>query len=228
MTQTASEAIPPASNSERVAKNTGFYLVAQILSWASAFITMSVTARVFSTDLVGKLVIADTIRTTVVTYLSFSMENYLVKEIGRNPRNMGFYVNAMLSFRLLILVPTLLVVVFWFSLLKPDPVLWMLLAFYSIWIPVNYFVGIVGSVLSGREEGKRSLYLGIMQSCLALLSLLSLRFGLFTFSLCGDNHSTFCYGNLLSLATAYYAAQTVLEPVALAKTVAGQCAVFCQ
>ena len=173
------EATPatPVSNSERVAKNTGFYLVAQVLGWLSGFVAIGVSARAFDPDLIGKMIIADTIRGIVTGYLALSMENYLVKEIGRDSSKTAYYVNAMIGLRLLLLVPTFLICLFWFWLLKPTPLLWMFAGFFLAQIPLNFFTGIAASVLSGREEGKRIMNLGILQTVVAFCTLFFIRFG---------------------------------------------------
>ncbi len=176
MTQEAE--LPSSSTSARVAKNTGIYLMVQIVSWITSFVGMAVTARAFPLSSLGKLMVADTVRSTVVMVFALSMEIYIMKEMGRDFRQAPRFVNALLGFRLLMVIPASLCIVLWLALIHADRSLWFFGGIYLASVPVIFFTSMAVGVVSAREDGRRALIAGVLQASLSILSLLVVRFGI--------------------------------------------------
>ena len=162
---------------ERVVKNAMIYMVAQLLSWAVAFFSISVIPRRLGEVACGQAAIAGTAVGSVATLLTLSIDQFLNVEIGRDPRQAERLIRATMGLRL-VCVPVMLVgATIALYVMKADRVIWILGGIYMAAQTLGYIVGPMRSVLAGWEDARRVATYDLMQASLGLTGLPFLRFG---------------------------------------------------
>ncbi|PDW00934.1 polysaccharide biosynthesis protein [Candidatus Viridilinea mediisalina] len=86
----------------RMARNAGLMMLAQLLTWAMAFLVAIFQPRILGPLAVGQLAIAFSIWLIVGVVISFGMDTHLTKEIARNPQRTSSLVGTSLILRVII------------------------------------------------------------------------------------------------------------------------------
>lgn len=86
----------------RMARNAGLMMLAQLLTWAMAFLVAIFQPRILGPLAVGQLAIAFSIWLIVGVVISFGMDTHLTKEIARDPKRTSALVGTSMLLRVMI------------------------------------------------------------------------------------------------------------------------------
>ncbi len=168
--ENAAEA-PVSSNKKRVAKNASIYLVSQIVTWLVTFVSIAVVPRLLGTAALGKLTYIGVIFGTVMNFFQFGIDPFIIKEVGRDSAQTERLLRATFGLRLVVCLPTALIVGAILALSHPDPLYWRLFALSLIGVPLTYVLAAMRAVFTGRERAKQVMLLDIMVAAIPLIVL---------------------------------------------------------
>jgi O-antigen/teichoic acid export membrane protein len=173
----AAQAIPPDTIShERVAKNAVIYGVAQLLSWCVSFFSISLIPRYLGETATGQLAIAGVAVGTVSNAVGFSVEQYLVAEIGRAPGQTERVLRAALGLRLTCIPIMVLGAILMLFATHSTHIIWVLGALSIVGCATNYISDPLRSTLAGWEDAKR---VALLDFALVFGSLVQIPFVIF-------------------------------------------------
>ena len=159
-----------------VTHNALIYLISQLVSWAITFLTISVIPRTLGEIGVGQMTVMGTVATPVTMLFSCGIENYVIREVGRDPGQAERLFRAAFGLRLILYLPRMaaMFLALWF--IHPSPALWKI---GSVWILLGIpgVVELSRSILSGRERAKQVALIDFFSILSPLVALPFLRYG---------------------------------------------------
>ncbi len=168
---------PPPTANERVVKNAFIYLMGQLLTWSATFFYVSIVPRHLGEAGMGRLTLTGTTIGTVTGVLGFSIENFMVAEIGRDRNSTERLVRALIGLRV-VLLPVMLACVFAaLAITKASPIVRLLTEVSLIGTCIGFLVGPTNSVLAGWEDAKRVASFSILSSLTPFLVIPFLHYG---------------------------------------------------
>jgi O-antigen/teichoic acid export membrane protein len=176
----AAEAQPQVQvpvSSQRVAGNAVIYLMAQVLSWAVTFLSLSIIPRHLGETAMGQLAVASTAVGTVATLLRLGIEAHVMTEVGRDRQRAALLLGATEGLRLVGLFPliALSLLVLHFTHASAD--IWLLGMLYILVYWLTFLVNPMRSVLVGWEDARRVSLHDVLLACSPLLAMPFLRYG---------------------------------------------------
>ncbi len=154
-------------------------MVSQLLSWLVTFVTLSIIPRALGEKGIGQLSIASTAISIPAAFLLFGIDTYLVKEIGRDPRQAEHLLRAMIGLRTALLIPAAILAMAAMALYGGDHATWKLalLMIPAMWAGMA-IIGPTRSALSGFEDARSVGAADLVAPVVTLLMLpLPLHFG---------------------------------------------------
>ncbi len=167
----------PAAGQGKVAKNAVIYLFAQLISWSVSFLAISIIPRRLGEIAMGEYTLAQTLVATVSGTLMFSIDPYLVAEVGRDHREAQRLLNATLGLRLLLILPLIGFSLLLLHINHASHVTWILAYVIMTSASLNLLAEPMRSVLAGWEEAKRVSTLDFTWQSAALWCIPFLKFG---------------------------------------------------
>jgi O-antigen/teichoic acid export membrane protein len=162
---------------KRVVRNTGIYLIVQIISWCVTFVGLSIVPHALGEKAIGDLVLASSTVSMVYSFGSFCIDAFLVREVGRSASEAIVLIRATLGLRLITA----------FLLL---PVAWLVLRLLNsspgvmddaLWLSPSFVIGAVTepmrSALAGLENARAVSLTDLLLSSGALVAVPFLAFG---------------------------------------------------
>lgn len=170
------DAVPPTAN-ERVVKNAFIYLVGQLLTWSATFFYVSIVPRHLGEAGIGRLTLTGTTIGTVTGILGFSVESFLVAEIGRDRASTERLIRAVIGLRIVLLPVMLLCVFAALTVTHASHAVRILTSVSLIGTCLAFLVGPTSSVLAGWEDAKRVATFTVLSSLTPFLAIPFLHYG---------------------------------------------------
>lgn len=169
------EAIPIISH-KRVAKNAAIYFAAQAVSWLVTLVNIIVVPRKLGELGMGQFTFVTGVFTPFV-FIHFGIEQYMIKEIGRDNSTARRLLPAALGLRLVLSPVYLFLTIGWLYLHHKSNGVWIMGIIYCI-MGIGVFIGDpVRSVLAGFEDAKKVALIDLLIGSSVLLAIPFLRFG---------------------------------------------------
>lgn len=160
-----------AGHRPSVHRNFLIYVSAQLLTWTVTFISLSVIPRLLGEASSGKIVVASTAATLPTSLLCLGIDQYLMKEIGRDPSQTKRLMSGLIGLRFALLIPCALGTILTGLMLHATAFDWMLIA---IWMPSafsGFFTIGFRSVFTGHEQAKRVTASDLIATCSSLFAI---------------------------------------------------------
>lgn len=167
----------------RVASNTVIYLMAQILSWASSLISISIIPRVLGETGMGQMALASTYVGQIALILTLSIDQYLATECGRDRAQTQRLLSATLGLRLVCIPLMFAATATSLYVAHVSHVVWLLGLQLMLGAAVGYLLGPMRWILAGWEDARSVARNDLMITFIQLLALPFLRFGVVIYSL---------------------------------------------
>jgi O-antigen/teichoic acid export membrane protein len=169
-----------------VHKNFVIYVSAQLLTWTVTFISLSVIPRLLGEDSSGKIVVASTAATLPTSLLTLGIDQFLMKEIGRDPSQTKRLLGGLVGLRIALLFVAIFGTVLTGTLLHATAFDWVLIA---IWMPsafAGFFTIGFRSVFTGHEQAKRVSASDLIATCSSLFAIPFLSHGPIALAVAGS------------------------------------------
>lgn len=169
---------PPAPHQDsKVSHNFLIYLTSQVLSWAVTFVSLSIIPRTLGESNTGKLVVISSIAMMPFILAVPGADQYLVKEIGRDPSRAEALLGALMGLRMALIVPAVGGVIVVGFCLHAGPLDWMLIALVAPTTIFGLFTMAFRATFTGLERASRVGAVDLLMAWSPLLAIPFLRFG---------------------------------------------------
>jgi O-antigen/teichoic acid export membrane protein len=157
-----------------IAKNAGFMMVSQLITWTLAFIVNVFLPRYLGPKLLGDLSIASSIWSILSVLVCFGMDTYLTKVIARDPDQTSDILGLSIVVRLFFGLMACVVVGVYTVLMGFDPNILMLSYIVGVANLTGTIAGAFDAVLSGMDKMGVMSFVGVVNK--ALFTVLTLLF----------------------------------------------------
>lgn len=141
-----------SSIGKTVAKNAGFLMISQVLTWGMAIFLTLFLPRILGTQGVGQLHLAESIWSIVGVFLAFGMDTYLTKVVARAPEKTGELLGLSLILRTGLFVISFIVVMIYANVAGYALLTVLIISIYGIGRLISDYGGAAGAVLVGLER----------------------------------------------------------------------------
>lgn len=175
----------PGGGRGRVARNASIYFLAQLVSWAVSFTAVAIVPRTLGERAMGQLALANNAVHIVVSVLKCGIENFLVKEVGRDRAQTERLLGATLGLRLVAILPLTALSLLMLWVVKASPVVWMLGIIVIAACALNFLSEPLRSTLAGWEQAKKVSTADILSTSAPLFAIPFLRYGPISLAVAG-------------------------------------------
>ena len=153
-----------------IAKNTSFYFIAQVATWITSFLTISLIPRRIGETGMGQLALLSAAFSPVGALLWLGLESYLTKEIARDARTSERLLRACIGLRIALHIPGVSFSFLLLYLLHASPFVWWL-GFWQILLAFpNAVSGLFRATQTAWEQAKRVSLLDTISNFTSLIA----------------------------------------------------------
>jgi O-antigen/teichoic acid export membrane protein len=149
---------PPAPESlgagSRVASNAAIYTVGQLLSWCISFLSISLIPRFLGEAGMGQIAIATAGVGVVAGVVGFSVESFVMAEMGRRNEDQERVLRAVMGLRLATIPVMVFGALVLLAVRGATPMVWILGGITIAQAAATYLYSVLRSVLIGWEQAK--------------------------------------------------------------------------
>jgi O-antigen/teichoic acid export membrane protein len=172
------DATPPgATHSPSVHRNFLVYICTQLLTWTVTFASISVIPRLLGESSSGKLVFAMTATMLPAGFLCLGIDQFLMKEIGRDADQSQRLAGGMIGLRLALIVPALLGSIIAGFVLHASRADWTLIAILGPSGAACMFTLGFRAVFTGHERARQVGASDLVATSSSLIAIPFLRYG---------------------------------------------------
>jgi O-antigen/teichoic acid export membrane protein len=135
-----------------IAKNVGFMMASQLITWVLAFILAVFLPHYLGAEAVGALSIANSIWIIMIVLTSFGMDTYLTKIAARDPAKISEHLSSSLLLRTIFFTISCVVVSFYVKIMHYNSQLIIMTWIQSIFFLLASYSSAISSILSGLES----------------------------------------------------------------------------
>jgi O-antigen/teichoic acid export membrane protein len=135
-----------------IAKNVGFMIASQLITWILAFILTIFLPRYLGAEAIGALSVANSIWIIMSVLMSFGMDTYLTKIAARDPEKISERLSTSLLLRTAFFVVSCVLVSIYIKLMHYDSQLIIIAWIQSVFFLLSTYANALVAVISGLES----------------------------------------------------------------------------